>query len=149
MRAVVQRVSNASVLVNNKIIGAIDKGYLVFLGVGIDDEDRDFDYIYRKIVGLRVFTDENDKMNLSISEVDGQILLISQFTLYGDVRGGNRPSFTGAAKPGIATHYYEKMITQLSQLNIKVQSGEFGAHMDVALTNDGPVTILLDSKRTF
>lgn len=147
MRAIVQRVKSASVRVDDNIVGAIDKGYLILLGVSETDEMSDLAYIHKKIVGLRIFTDYQDKMNLSIKDVDGSILLVSQFTLYGDVRRGNRPSFTSAAKPQKAMDYYEKMITMLKESGIGVKTGIFGEHMEVGLVNDGPVTIILDSTK--
>lgn len=149
MRAVVQRVSSSSVEVDGETVGKINKGLLVFLGVGEDDEQKDLEYLCDKIIGLRIFEDENDKMNLSVKDIDGEILVISQFTLYGDVRKGKRPSFSKSAKPDIAEKFYKDFIQRIESLGIHSQEGVFGAHMDVSLENDGPVTILLDSKKTF
>lgn len=149
MRAVIQRVSEASVTVENQIIGKIEKGLLVLLGVGDGDNEKDLDYLIDKVLGLRIFQDENDKMNLSITDIKGELLIVSQFTLYGDVRKGKRPSFTDSANPEIAEEYYNKFINRCKGTGLKVETGEFGADMDVAFINQGPVTILLDSKKTF
>ena len=149
MRAVIQRVSQASVTVDNNIVGKISKGLLVFLGIGEADDESDLSYLVDKISGLRIFQDENDKMNLSVEDVRGEILLISQFTLYGDVRKGKRPSFTKSAHPTVGEKLYEEFIKKLKLSGIKVETGIFGAHMDVELVNDGPVTILIDSKKDF
>ena len=154
MRAVVQRVKKASVKIQNTsdgdyINGEIDKGLLVFLGITHEDNDKDLDYIADKISGLRIFEDEQGKMNLSIDDIKGEILLISQFTLYGDCRKGRRPGFTDAARPEIAIPLYEKMIETLKLKGIKVEVGIFGADMHVDIQNDGPVTILLDSSKLF
>ena len=154
MRAVVQRVKKASVKIQNTsdgdyINGEIDKGLLVFLGITHEDNDKDLDYIADKISGLRIFEDEQGKMNLSIDDIKGEILLISQFTLYGDCRKGRRPGFTDAARPEIAIPLYEKMIDTLKLKGIKVEVGIFGADMLVDIHNDGPVTILLDSSKLF
>ena len=154
MRAVVQRVKKASVKIQNTsdgdyINGEIDKGLLVFLGITHEDNDKDLDYIADKISGLRIFEDEQGKMNLSINDIKGEILLISQFTLYGDCRKGRRPGFTDAARPEIAIPLYEKMIDTLKLKGIKVEVGIFGADMIVDIQNDGPVTILLDSSKLF
>lgn len=148
MRAVVQRVSEASVTINGKVNGSIGKGYMVLLGVEDIDEKEDLDYICDKLIGLRVFEDAEGKMNLDIRDIGGEILLISQFTLYGDARKGRRPGFIKAARPDKAIPMYEEAIRRLSE-TVHVECGEFGADMKVALINDGPVTILLDSKRTF
>lgn len=148
MRAVVQRVSEASVTINGKVKGSIGKGYMVLLGVEDIDEKEDLDYICDKLIGLRVFEDAEGKMNLDIRDIGGEILLISQFTLYGDARKGRRPGFIKAARPDKAIPMYEEAISRLSE-TVHVECGEFGADMKVALINDGPVTILLDSKRTF
>lgn len=148
MRAVVQRVSEASVTINGKVRGSIGKGYMVLLGVEDIDEKEDLDYICDKLIGLRVFEDAEGKMNLDIRDIGGEILLISQFTLYGDARKGRRPGFIKAARPDKAIPMYEEAIRRLSE-TVHVECGEFGEDMKVALINDGPVTILLDSKRTF
>lgn len=148
MRAVVQRVSNASVTVEGRVTGSIQKGFLVLLGIEEDDAEKDLDYILEKLVGLRIFEDAAGKMNLSIMDVDGAILLVSQFTLLGDARHGRRPSFIRAARPEKAIPLYETMVKKLRE-SVRVETGEFGAHMDVALVNDGPVTILLESRKAF
>ncbi|MBQ2941853.1 MAG: D-tyrosyl-tRNA(Tyr) deacylase [Clostridia bacterium] len=149
MRAVIQRVTSASCRVDGNVTGEIEKGFLVFLGVGEGDTDADLDYIVKKTLGLRIFEDENEKMNLSLSNVGGSILAISQFTLYGDVRKGNRPAFVSAAAPEIGEAYFEKYKARLKEAGLKVESGIFGADMKISLLNDGPVTILLDSKKLF
>jgi D-tyrosyl-tRNA(Tyr) deacylase len=149
MRAVVQRVKSANVKVNDKIIGSIGQGILLFLGVEETDQETDLEYMCEKIPNLRIFEDENGKMNKSLLDVKGSILVISQFTLLGDARKGRRPSFTDAAKPEKAIPMYEKFIACMKEKNITTQSGEFGAEMEVELINDGPVTILLDSKKVF
>lgn len=150
MRAIVQRVSRAEVRVEGKVKGKIDKGILVLLGVGDDDNDKDLEYLAAKVANLRIFEDSENKMNLSVLDVKGQALVISQFTLYGDCRKGNRPSYSKAARPKIALDYYEKFMNLLrDKYNLHVESGVFQAHMDVDFVNDGPVTLLLDSKKTF
>ena len=148
MRAVVQRVKEASVTVNEKMIGSIRQGLLVFLGIETEDTREDLTYICDKITGLRIFEDEDEKMNRSVVDVGGSVLLVSQFTLYGDARKGKRPSFIKAARPEQAIPLYEEAIAKISE-HVPVQTGEFQANMAVALVNDGPVTILLDSKRMF
>lgn len=149
MRAVVQRVSQANVKVDGKIVGEINKGLLVFLGVGKEDDDKDLDYMIDKILGLRIFEDENGKLNLSLLDIKGELLVISQFTLYGNVKKGKRPSFTDAADPDIANKYYELFIQKAREKGVKTEHGIFGADMKVSLINDGPVTILIDSHKTF
>lgn len=149
MRAVVQRVDRASVTVDNKVVGQVDKGLMVLFGVAPDDTDKDLNYIVGKVAGLRIFEDDQDKMNLSVQDVGGSILAVSQFTLYGDCRKGKRPSFDGAAKPELANSYYEKFVSALRDKGIKVETGVFRAHMLVELVNNGPVTMLLDSKKQF
>jgi len=149
MRAVVQRVDKAQVEVEGKVVGAVDKGLMVLFGVAADDTDKDLDYIVDKVAGLRIFEDAADKMNLSVMDVGGSILAVSQFTLYGDCRKGKRPSFDGAAKPDIANAYYEKFVAKLREKGIMVETGVFRAHMLVSLVNNGPVTIMLDSKKMF
>jgi len=149
MRAVVQRVESANVKVEGKITGEIDNGILLLLGVEERDEAADLEYMCEKIPNLRIFEDENGKMNKSLLDTGGSILVISQFTLLGDARKGRRPSFTDAAKPEKAIPMYEKFIACMKEKNITTQSGEFGAEMEVELINDGPVTILLDSKKVF
>lgn len=146
MRTVVQRVSYASVTVDGNVIGKINKGFLVLLGIKSTDTKQDVDYMVKKVINLRIFRDENDKMNLSLKDVNGELLIVSQFTLYGDASGGNRPSFIEAGKPDIAIPLYEYFISECKkQINI-VQTGKFGADMKVELLNDGPVTIIMESK---
>lgn len=147
MRVVVQRVEYASVQVNNKIKGVIQKGLLVFLGIGKEDSNEDVKWIAKKLVNLRVFNDDNDKMNLSLADIYGEILLISQFTLHASTKKGNRPSFVHAAHPKEAERLYQDLIICLKQeYQIVVSEGVFGANMQVKLLNDGPVTIIIDSK---
>lgn len=149
MRAVVQRVDRASVTVDNKVVGQVEKGLMVLFGVAPDDTDKDLDYIVDKVAGLRIFEDAQEKMNLSVQDVGGSILAVSQFTLYGDCRKGKRPSFDGAGKPELANAYYEKFVAALRAKGLKVETGVFRAHMLVELVNNGPVTMLLDSKKMF
>lgn len=149
MRAVVQRVSSSKVTVDDQTIGQVGHGLLVLLGVTHDDTSKDVDYMVDKITNLRIFEDENDKMNLSLKDTGGEILAVSQFTLYGDCRRGRRPSFTDAARPEIANPLYEEFVQKIRDLGINVGTGKFGAHMIVDLTNDGPVTILLESRKEF
>lgn len=149
MRAVVQRVSYSNVKVNDEIKGKIDKGIMLLLGVAAEDEEKDLEYIFEKVINLRIFEDENNKMNKSLLDIGGSILVISQFTINGDARKGRRPSFINAAKPVKAKILYEKFIEKCEKRNIKTQKGIFGAHMHVELCNDGPVTILLDSTKLF
>lgn len=144
MRLVVQRVSNASVTVNGKVTGKIDKGFLVLLGVTCSDTREIADYLVKKLCNLRIFMDENEKMNLSIKDVDGEVLIVSQFTLYANCQKGNRPSFVNSAKPDVAMELYEYFIKKCKTEIKKVETGVFGAHMKVDLLNDGPVTIILD-----
>lgn len=147
MRVVIQRVSEAAVETNGKIIAEISNGLLVLLGIENEDTIEDIAWLVGKISKLRVFADENDAMNLSILDVDGELLVVSQFTLHASTKKGNRPSFIKAARPEIAIPLYKSFVTALeTELNKKVQTGEFGAMMRVALVNDGPVTILIDSK---
>ena len=145
MKIVIQRVSQASVTIDGKIAGAIQQGLLLLVGICPEDGQEDIDYAVRKISQMRIFSDDADKMNLSVQDVGGQILSISQFTLYADTKKGNRPAFTGAAKPDLATSLYNQFNQQLAQI-VPVQTGEFGADMKVSLVNDGPVTIVLDTK---
>ena len=144
MKLVVQRVKNASVEVDKKIVGKIDKGYLVLLGVTHTDTKEIADYLVKKLCNLRIFEDENGKMNLNIKQVNGSMLIVSQFTLYGDCTDGNRPSFTNAAKPDFANELYEYFCDKCSENNIHIEKGIFGADMKVSLLNDGPVTIILE-----
>ena len=149
MRAVVQRVHESSVTVDGRVTGRIGKGLLVLLGVGETDSEQDADYLAEKIVGLRCFADNDSKFNLSVRDVGGSVLAVSQFTLFGDCRKGKRPSFTEAARPELAVPLYERFVAKVRESGIEVRTGEFGAHMDVQLVNDGPVTLLLDSKKAF
>ncbi len=149
MRSVVQRVSSSSVTVDGGMIGKIDKGLMVLLGVTHDDTSKDVDYMIDKILNLRIFEDEEDKMNLSLKDVGGELLVVSQFTLYGDCRKGRRHSFTNAARPDQADKLYEEFVAKAKAQGLNVGTGQFGAHMMVDLTNDGPVTILLDSSKSF
>lgn len=149
MRAVVQRVTRASVEVDGKQVGRIEHGLLVYLGVAKDDTETDARYMAEKIAGLRIFPDDADKMNLSVIDVQGAVLAVSQFTLMGDCRKGRRPGFDAAAEPVRANHLYELFCTALSAQDITVGRGVFRANMQVESTNDGPVTILLDTRKTF
>ena len=149
MRVVLQRVSHASVTVEEKVIGKIQRGFLLLVGVTHDDTMEDMEYLVRKIVQMRIFEDEDEKMNLSIQDIQGEILVVSQFTLYGDIRKGRRPSFVNSAKPDKANELYEEYVKYLQKENIPVSTGQFGADMKVELINDGPVTILVDSKKMF
>jgi len=150
MRAVVQRVKRAEVRVNGSVTGRIEKGILVFLGVGEEDEDRDLEYMAEKVANLRIFEDEEGKMNLSVLDVNGQALVVSQFTLYGDCRKGRRPSYSTAARPEKARSMYEDFMDILRrEYGLHVEAGIFQAEMEVDLINDGPVTLLIDSRKTF
>lgn len=144
MKLVVQRVKKAEVKVDGNIIGKIDKGFLVLIGIKVEDTKEQADYLVKKLCNLRVFSDENDKMNLSIKDVKGKLLIVSQFTLYGDCSQGNRPSFIEAARPEEANPLYEYFCNQCELNNIEVQKGIFGADMKVELINDGPVTIIIE-----
>ncbi len=146
MKFIIQRVSEASVTVEEKVIGQIKKGYLVLIGVGENDTKELADRYIKKMLSLRIFEDENDKTNLSLKDVDGSLLLVSQFTLYANCRKGNRPSFTQAGNPALAEELYEYIIAQCKKEVPDVQTGSFGAHMKVSLVNDGPFTILLDEQ---
>ena len=149
MRAVLQRVSRAQVSVGREVVGRIGPGLLVLLGVGKSDTRTDAEYLAAKITGLRIFEDENGKMNLSLAETRGSVLAVSQFTLYGDVRKGKRPSFDQAAPPQLARELYEYLVAKIREASVACETGRFQAMMQVELLNDGPVTILLDSKREF
>lgn len=149
MRAIIQKVTNASVRVGKELISEIKNGYMILLAVKETDTEEDLDYIKRKITNLRIFEDEEEKMNLSLKDTGGEILLVSQFTLYGDARKGNRPSFTMSAGLEKANDYYERLKDGLIGEGFNVSTGVFQAHMQVSLVNDGPVTIILDSERIF
>lgn len=149
MRAVVQRVSSAKVEVDGKITGEIGPGLLVFLGIGKEDTEKDADYLLEKIINLRIFEDEEDKLNLSALDLNKEIMLVSQFTLFGDCRQGRRPSFFEAAPPAEAEKLYNYFVQKTEKIELEIATGEFQAMMDVSLTNDGPVTILVDSKKKF
>ena len=146
MKAVIQRVLSASVTVDDKEVGSIDRGLLVLLGVAIEDASTDLNYLVKKTIGLRIFKDENANMNLSIKDVGGEALVVSQFTLCADTKKGRRPSFIDAASPEMADNMYQQYCNKLHEENIPVQEGQFGATMKVRLINDGPVTIVLDSR---
>ena len=149
MRAVVQRVAEASVAVDGKMIGTIGRGLLVFVSVEAGDEEKDAAQLADKVAGLRCFQDEAGKFNLSVQDVSGAVLVISQFTLHGDCRKGRRPSFTQAAPPDLAIPLYESFVRHVRARALSVETGEFGAHMDVRLLNDGPVTLLIDTRKLF
>ena len=149
MRAVIQRVKEAKVLVEGELVASIGRGFLVLLGVAKDDTEEDLSYLARKISNLRVFEDERGKLNLSLKDVGGEVLLVSNFTLYGDCRKGNRPSFDQAAPPELAERLYLSLAKRLEEEGLSVSLGRFRAMMEVHLVNDGPVTLLLDSKKVF
>lgn len=149
MRAVIQRVSRAEVRVAGEVVGHIGRGFLVLLGVAEEDTQEDVIYLTHKIAGLRIFEDEAGKMNLSLHDVGGAVLLVSQFTLLGDCRKGRRPSFVHAARPELAETLYRSVAAELKGQGLTVQTGRFQVHMEVELVNDGPVTLLLDSRKTF
>ncbi|MCS3916017.1 D-tyrosyl-tRNA(Tyr) deacylase [Caldanaerobacter subterraneus subsp. tengcongensis MB4] len=149
MRAVVQRVTRGEVRVDGEVVGAIGKGFVVLVGIAEDDTEEDIAYMADKLVNLRVFEDEEGKMNLSLLDVGGEMLLVSQFTLMGDVRKGRRPSFTSAKKPEEALPYFNKLVEEVRKKGVKVETGKFQAMMKVLIENDGPVTILIDSKKLF
>ena len=149
MRVVVQRETSSKVIVDNKVVGEINKGLNLLIGFSKEDTDEDLLYLKDKIVNLRIFEDDNEKMNLSLLDVKGDILAISQFTLYGDCRKGRRPNFMEAEGGDRARALYERFVELLRETNLKVETGEFGAHMKVDILNDGPVTIILDSKKNF
>jgi len=145
MRAVLTRVKSASVSIDGNVVGKIGQGFLILLGVGPEDTERHSRYLAEKALGLRVFEDENGKMNLSLADVDGSVLVVSQFTLYGNCRKGRRPSFTEAANPELGNRLYEQFLRDCDDLGFKPQHGEFGADMQVESVNDGPVTLILDT----
>lgn len=149
MRAVIQRVTRASVKVSGETVGQIEKGLLVLLGVAQDDTEADADYLADKIVGMRVFEDADEKMNLAVTEIGGAVLAVSQFTLYGDVRRGKRPSFDAAARPEQARRLYDYFVEKIRAAGIRCETGKFQAMMEVELVNDGPVTIPIDSRKVF
>ncbi len=149
MRAVIQRVESASVKTDSQLISKIGKGILVFIGVGKEDTDKDADYVATKIIGLRIFEDSEGKMNLSLTDIDGQALIVSQFTLFGDCHKGKRPSFESAADMKKAKALYDYLVEKCRQDNLVIGKGVFRENMQVNLVNDGPVTILIDSKKTF
>lgn len=145
MRAVIQRVNYATLSVEDKIVGQIDQGLLIYLGVGLDDEQDDIDWLVRKIIHMRIFSDAEGKMNLSVLDLNGGVLVVSQFTLFASTKKGNRPSYLNSAKPDIAIPLYESFVNKLSQ-QIRTETGIFGADMQINYTNDGPVTIIVDTK---
>ncbi|AUG58159.1 D-aminoacyl-tRNA deacylase [Acetivibrio saccincola] len=149
MRAVVQRVTYSKVTVENKTVGEIGKGLNVLLGIGKEDGQKDIEYLVDKIINLRIFEDENGKMNVSLKDINGQLIVVSQFTLYGDCRRGRRPGFDRAARPEDAEKIYNRFIEECKKHGVKVETGKFQAMMSVEIHNDGPVTILLDSKKEF
>ncbi|RKX89053.1 MAG: D-tyrosyl-tRNA(Tyr) deacylase [Spirochaetes bacterium] len=149
MRAVVQRVSSCTVRVDTGITGSIERGILIYLGVGNDDTTKDLDYIIRKTTNLRIFPDLEGKMNRSVKDINGEILIVSQFTLCADTRKGNRPSYNNAALPEFAEKMYNSFVKELKKTGLKVETGQFRASMEVDYVNDGPVTILIDSKKIF
>ena len=149
MRLVIQKVSQSSVKIDGKIVGAIEKGYMVLVGITNGDDETLVEKMVDKLVNLRIFEDENDKLNLSVLDVNGSILSISQFTLYANCKKGRRPSFIDAAKPDVSSPLYDYFNKMLEKKGVKVERGVFGAMMEVSLINDGPVTIILDSKEIF
>lgn len=149
MRCVIQRVTQASVTVGDETVGKIGRGYMILIGVSAEDTDKDLRYMAEKVPNLRIFEDEAGKMNLSIRDVGGEILAVSQFTLYGDARGGRRPSFSTAARPEQANALYEQLVEAWRAQGIHVETGRFRAEMQVSLVNDGPVTMLMDSTKLF
>lgn len=146
MKLVIQRVKSASVSIDGRVYNAIQQGLLLLVGVGPEDQQEDLDYAVRKIVNMRIFSDDEGKMNLSVKDIQGEILSVSQFTLFADTKKGNRPAFTGAAKPDMAEAFYQEFNQELAK-EVSVEAGVFGADMQVELVNDGPVTIILDTKK--
>lgn len=149
MRAIIQRVKQARVEVDGEVVGRIGEGMLVLLGAGKDDTEEDVEYLADKVLGLRIFEDSEGKMNLSVTDTGGEVLVVSQFTLYGDCRKGRRPSFDKAAPPELAERLYELFVSEIRERGVKVETGRFRTMMDVHLVNWGPVTLMLDSKREF
>ncbi|MBN4074860.1 MAG: D-tyrosyl-tRNA(Tyr) deacylase [Alkaliphilus sp.] len=149
MRAVVQRIIKGQVTVDDKVVGAVSRGMLIYLGIANYDSNKDVEYMVGKVTNLRIFEDSEGKMNLSLLDVAGELLVISQFTLMGDCRKGRRPNFMDAAKPEVASELYAKFVDGCRDLGIKVETGIFQAHMHVESTNDGPVTMIIDSKKKF
>jgi len=148
MRVVIQRSLNASVTIDHALVASIEKGMVILLGIGKEDNEEDIQYLIKKIIGLRIFSDENGKMNLNVQDSGGEVIIVSQFTLFADTKKGNRPSFMDSASPDIAIPLYQSFIAAFKEnFNGKVETGEFGADMKVALINDGPVTIIIDSKQ--
>jgi len=147
MIALIQRVKSASVKIKTKTLSQIKGGLLIFLGVGINDSKQDVNYLCKKIINLRIFPDNNNKMNLNVQDICGSILVVSQFTLYGNTKKGNRPSFSLSAKSGDAEKLYKHLIKTLKEYKINLQTGKFGANMDVNLINDGPVTLIIKSEK--
>lgn len=145
MKLVIQRVKSASVSIDGRVYNAIQQGLFLLVGVGPEDQQEDLDYAVRKIVNMRIFSDDEGKMNLSVKDIQGEILSVSQFTLFADTKKGNRPAFTGAAKPDMAEAFYQEFNQELAK-EVSVEAGVFGADMQVELVNDGPVTIILDTK---
>lgn len=149
MRAVVQRVSEAKVTVEGEKVAHIENGLMVLLGVGQEDQEQDVIFLADKLANLRIFSDDNGRLNLSVLDIDGEVLVVSQFTLYGDCRKGRRPSFSSAAPPELAKELYERFVDRLRSHGLKVETGVFQAHMEVSLINDGPVTLLMSSQGEF
>lgn len=146
MRALIQRVNKGKVTAGGKVVGEISKGMVILLGVRKGDTEKEADFLAEKVANLRIMSDSQDKMNLSIKDVGGEILVVSQFTLYGDASGGRRPSFIKAAEPELARKLYERFVEKLGSFGVKVETGRFGEYMEVEILNDGPITILLDSQ---
>lgn len=149
MRAVIQRATRASVAVNNRLQGTIEKGLVLFLGIKDSDNQKDIEWLADKVINLRIFPDENDKMNLSLADIEGEMLIVSQFTLYGDCRKGRRPGYSTAAPPKIAEPLYNRFIETVQAKGVQVATGTFQANMQVELVNDGPVTLLIDTEKTY
>ena len=149
MRAVFQRVTRAKVTVDEQVVSSIGLGALILLAVGKDDTEKDVAYMADKLVGLRVFSDEEGKMNRSLLDIKGEAIVVSQFTLYGDVKKGKRPGFDGAALPDMGDRLYQQVVSRMQELGVPTRTGVFGAHMEVDLCNDGPVTILISSQKEF